>query len=78
MGLDKAVSNIFKASPLGMITKAITGGDKKETPAAAASTANPASDESAANQGKLNPLIMTSAQGATDQYSVGKKLLLGQ
>lgn len=77
MGVDKLVSNLFKAGPLGIIGKAIGGGDKKETPTAAAPATNSATIDAAANQGKLNPLLMTSAQGATDPYNVGKKVLLG-
>jgi hypothetical protein len=77
MGIDKLASNVFKAvSPIMQVGKMFGSDKKKEEPAAAKPAA--AATDTAARQGQLNPLILTSAAGATDPYSVGKKLLMGQ
>jgi hypothetical protein len=79
MGI-KFVDNMLKATPIGIISNASRSKDAPAPSAASTSNADAEDkDKKLARQGGLNPLIMTSAQGAQGSVATaGRKMLLGE
>lgn len=78
MGLDKFVSNIFKASPVGFGMKQIDKMNKEPAASTENKVDNAAKDEQLRAQGRMNPLIATTAQGVVNPAEASRKMLLGQ